>query len=388
MPSRTYMVIDPRHDHSFRVPRPDLSQKLNTTNACNDCHTDKKDDWAAAAIERWHGPNRKGFQSYGEGFHAAWNGGGDAAKLLGVIAQDRNTPAIARASALAELAPYLSPGNIDLARAGLADPDPMVRIGALEMLDGAPPNQLWPLVAPLLSDPVRTVRIRAASLLASVPADNQPSADRERFERAAGEFVAAQRLNADRPEARTTLGSFLARSGRAAEAEAEYKAALQLSPAFAPAAVNMADLYRQLGRDADGEAVLRAALGNSPRDAGLHYALGLALTRLKQTDAALTELRRATELEPDRVRYAYVYAVGLHSSGRRSEALALLKKTLAKHPNDRDTLMALISFSRDAGDIPAALEYAERLAGMTPGDRDLLALIENLRRQNKAPDAR
>jgi len=39
-------------------------------------------------------------------------------------------------------------------------------------------------------------------------------------------------------------------------------------------------------------------------------------------------------------------------------------------------LLALISFSRDAGDIPTALEYAERLAGMTPGDRDVTALIE------------
>jgi hypothetical protein len=51
-------------------------------------------------------------------------------------------------------------------------------------------------------------------------------------------------------------------------------------------------------------------------------------------------------------------------------------------------LLALISFSRDAGDFPTALEYAERLAGMTPGDPDVIALIENLRHQNKSPDAR
>ena len=211
MPTRTYMVIDQRHDHSFRVPRPDLSQKLGTPNACNDCHADKPAAWAAAAIERWHGPDRKGFQTYAEAFHAAWSGGADAARLLGAIASDRTVPAIARASALTELGPYLSSANLDLARAGLVDPDPMVRIGALDMLDSAPATQLWPLVSPLLSDPVRGVRIRAASLLAAVPTTNQPSADRERFERAAAEFVAAQRLKADRPEARTTLGNFLAR---------------------------------------------------------------------------------------------------------------------------------------------------------------------------------
>jgi len=34
----------------------------------------------------WHGPNRKGFQTYAEAFHAAWNGGTDAAKLLAAVA--------------------------------------------------------------------------------------------------------------------------------------------------------------------------------------------------------------------------------------------------------------------------------------------------------------
>ena len=55
------------------------------------------------------------------------------------------------------------------------------------------------------------VRIRAVSLLAGVPQPNSRAQDRERFERAAAEFVAAQTLNADRPEARTSLGNFCAR---------------------------------------------------------------------------------------------------------------------------------------------------------------------------------
>ena len=35
------MLVDRRHDHGFRVPRPDVSAKLGTPNACNDCHGDK-----------------------------------------------------------------------------------------------------------------------------------------------------------------------------------------------------------------------------------------------------------------------------------------------------------------------------------------------------------
>ena len=296
MPTRTYMVVDPRHDHSLRIQRPDLSAKLGTPNACNDCHTDKSAEWAAAAIENWYGPNREGFQNYAEAFHSAWTDQPDAAKLLAAVAADQNTPAFARASALTELAPSLSPANGNLARDGLLDPDPMVRIGALDMLENAPANQIWPLVSSLLSDPVRGVRIRAASLLAVVPTANQPPADHERFERAAAELVASHRLNADRPESRSALGSFFAKRGRPGDAEAEYKAALRLSPQFAPAAIDLADLYRALGRDADGESVLRTALVASPQDAGLHYALGLNLVRLKRSDEALVELHKAAQL--------------------------------------------------------------------------------------------
>jgi len=388
MPARTYMVVDRRHDHSFRVPRPDVSARLGTPNACNDCHADKSAQWSASAIEGWYGPERKGFQNYAEAFQAAWTDRADAAALLGAIAANPGIPGFVRASALTGLASHLSPANIELARSGFADPDPMVRLGALDMLAAAPAAQIWPVVAPLLSDPNRGVRIRAAALLAAVPGASQPPADRENFERAAAEFVAGQRLNADRPEARATLGNFFARRGLATAAEAEYQAGLRLSPHYAPAAINLADLYRQLGRDGDGESVLRAAIAVSPQDPGLHHALGLTLTRLKQPEEALGEIRRSAELDPDHARYAYVYAVALHSAGQKDEAMRILKKTAVVRPSDRDTLLAIISFARDDGDTRTALDYARQLAQFTPGDSRLTALIENLQRQMDKPDAR
>ena len=387
MPARTYMVIDRRHDHSFRIPRPDLSAQLGTPNACNDCHTDKSADWAAGAIERWHGPDRRGFQRYAEAFHAAWTDRVDAGALLAAVASDSATPAFARGSALSELAPRVSAANIALARKGLSDPDPMVRIGALDMLESAPALQIWPLISAMLSDSNRGVRLRAVALLAAVPTASQPPADRERFEHAAAEYIASQKLNADRPEARSALGTFFARRGLMSEAEGEYKAALHLNEQFTPAAINLADLYRGLRRDQEGENVLREAIATSPRDAGLHHALGLTLTRLKRPDEALNELRRATELAPEQARYAYVYSVALHSSGRVAEAITALKENLNQHPGDRATLSALISFSRDAGDFRIALDYARQLADILPDDPNLRALIETLRAKIKEPGA-
>jgi Flp pilus assembly protein TadD len=237
----------------------------------------------------------------------------------------------------------------------------------------------------LLSDPIAGVRIRAVSLLAGVPTASQPGADRESFDRAAAEFLAAQRLNADRPEARTTLANFLAQRGQSAEAETEYKAALKLSPQFTPAAINLADLYRALERGPDGLKVLRETVTAVPQDAGLHYAFGLALIRQKQNDEALAELRRATELAPDQSQYAYVYAVGQHSAGHVEDAITTLKENLNKHPVDRQTLQALITFNRDAGNIASALDYAQRLARSAPEDRRIADLVEGLKRQLESP---
>jgi hypothetical protein len=77
--------------------------------AINDCHTDKSAEWAAAAIERWFGPDREGFQTYAEAFHADWRNQTDAEPLLSSVVKDDNTPAFVRASALTELAQYLYP---------------------------------------------------------------------------------------------------------------------------------------------------------------------------------------------------------------------------------------------------------------------------------------
>ncbi len=384
MPRRTYMVVHDRHDHGFRIPRPDLTATLGTPNACNACHAEKSAEWAADAIQSWRGPGRKGFQNYAAAFHDAWSDAADAEALLTQVAASRGAPGFARAGALSELQQFLSPRTLDLARAGLSDPDPMVRIGALDMLERAPSADLWPIVAPLLSDPIRGVRIRAVDVIAAMPAANRPEADRAAFDRAAAEFVAAQEFNADRPEARLTLGGFYAREGRSAEAEAEYQAALKLAPQFAPAAINLADLYRQTGRDANGEAALRAAIAVSPRDGGLHYALGLALVRMKRNADALGELQQAAALAPDNPQNAYVYAVALNSAGRAGDALKTLAEALLRHPDNRQILTLMVEIEQQEGDLAAALAYAERLAKLTPDDADLARFIAMLRAQTRS----
>jgi Tfp pilus assembly protein PilF len=361
MPATTYMVIDPRRDHSLRVPRPDLSVKFGTPNACNGCHTNRDARWAATQVNGRYGHDPQGYQRFAPAFSAASAGTLDAQEQLRAIASDATQPPIVRATALAESNAPTSRAERDALAERLRDPNPLVRLGALQSLTNAPLDARALLAAPLLSDPVKTVRVEAASVLAAVPAEQLTAEQRAAFERAASDFVETQRYNADRPEARGNLGTFYANRGDAKRAEDEIKAAIRLDPFFIPAYVNLADLYRARAADADGEKILREGLKIVPKSAILHHVLGLALVRVKRAGEALRELELATRLEPDNARFAYVYAVALHSTGKADAAIANLAKALVAHPNDRDILQALVSFHAARGESTEAKKYMERL---------------------------
>jgi predicted CXXCH cytochrome family protein len=360
MPATTYMVVDPRRDHSLRVPRPDQSVQLGTPNACNGCHRERDARWAAAQVQKWHGRAPQGFQRFAEPFAAGAIGAPDTQAQLRAITADASHPAIARASALSRLGAS-SARALDTVAAVAREGNPLLRLAALQSLANAPSDVRFRVAAPLLSDPLRVIRIEAASVLAPVPAAQLNAEQRAAFDRAATEYIASQKYNADRAEARVNLGTFYANRADSVQAEGEMRAAIRLDPLFVPAYVNLADLYRALGRDPDGERILRDGLKATPKNAMLHHALGLALVRLKRPDEALAELETGTMLDPTNVRFSYVYAVALHSTGKVEEAVRRLEKTLATQPNSREVLEALVSFHSARGDRTAAKKYQDRL---------------------------
>lgn len=373
MPATTYMVIDPRHDHSLRVPRPDLSVSLGVPNACTQCHGDRPPRWAAEKMESWYGHRSQGFQRYALELEAAQSGEGLIALL-----NDPGQPEIARATAAELLARAPDPASLAALKKALGDASALVRHAALSMIESLPPQGSMSMVAPLLEDPVRIVRVEVARVLAPV-ASTLTAAQRAAFDRAAEEYVAAQRLLAERPEHRTNLGSFYAQLGRYNEAETEFRAALTLPPVHVPAWANFADMRRMQGRDQDAEAILREGLKTAPDSAPLHHALGLTLVRLQRSGDAVAELAEAARLAPEDPRYAYVYAVALNSTGQLREALDVLAQALTRHPDDREMLLAAATFHRDYGDQTAAIGYAERLRRAAPGDPAAAKLLQELR---------
>jgi predicted CXXCH cytochrome family protein len=363
---RDYMVVHARHDHGFRIPRPDLTVALGTPNTCNDCHKDKTPQWAADAAARWYGPGRRQEPLFAAAIVAGRGHKPGAAPDLAGVVNDPTQPGIVRATALDLLKEY--PGGIALAafELGLGDPDPMVRRAALEGVEVLAPKERIPLAGPLLSDPVRAVRIEAVPQLA--PVEGELGERKAAFDAALAEFFDVQKENADQPSSFINLGNLWQSRGDAAQAEHAYRRALALDSTFAPAYANLADLMRSAGREKEAEATLRAGLRVAEGTAALHHALGLTLVRRKETGEALRELALAVKQAPDDARYAYVYGVALHDSEKPREGIEALETALMRHPGDRDLLLSLAGYAREAGDSEKAASYLGRLRAIDPSD--------------------
>jgi predicted CXXCH cytochrome family protein len=378
MIERLYMVIDGRRDHSFRVPRPDLSAKIGTPNACTDCHAGRTAQWAADAVVHWYGTQRKGGWHYGEAFAAGQHARADAERLLVQTIENTTLPAIIRATAMSLLPRYLSPQSFRVVEPSLRDHDPLVRRAAAAALSAVEPRARLTLGIPLLRDPIRSVRLEAVSSLVDVPRNVYTRDQLVTLDQVIGEYRQAQGFNADRAEAHVNLGSLDARLGRLAAAEASYRTAMQLQPAFIPAYINLADLYRQQSREDMAAQTLRSALQADPANGAAYHALGLSLVRQQRLRDALPELAQAAQLRPDTPRYAYVYSVALHQAGMVLQALQVLTEAQRRHPADRDILAALVEYHRQSGDRQAAITWARKLVEVSPGDVAARRLLESL----------
>jgi tetratricopeptide (TPR) repeat protein len=267
---------------------------------------------------------------------------------------------------------------------GAVDQSPLVRRAASPALSRLVPHKSADLLSPLLNDPVRSVRIEAAEVVAGTPPDGLPTGDSlpagvaKALGRAIAEYVAAQELNADRPEAHLNLALLFVRQKQYELAKSELDNALSLDPAFAPAAVNLADLDRELGREDEGERILIDAIRRSPGDASLEHALGLLLVRERREPEALAHLAAAARLDPANARFAYVYAVALNGAGQTDKAIEVLEDDVRRHPYDRDSLGALGQLYSNTGNRRRALAFANRLAQADPDNPQARQLLRKL----------
>ena len=141
MPAQTHMGVDPRRDHSFRVPRPDLSVTLGTPNACTGCHRARPPQWAADRIRAWGGPAHTASPGFAPALDAARRRRPEAGPALAALAGDPSQPGIARATALARFPEFPHASMGPAVESALRDPDALVRMAALRAVEALPSDR-------------------------------------------------------------------------------------------------------------------------------------------------------------------------------------------------------------------------------------------------------
>jgi tetratricopeptide (TPR) repeat protein len=381
MPETTYMVVDPRRDHSIRIPRPDLSKKIGSPNACNQCHQDKSVQWSIDYVTQWYGKDFLTRPHYGEVFQMARSGNRKSAEKLIDIIQDDSQPVLVKATALPILSLYPDARVMEVFRKALSDKEPLIRLNAVSSLDFLDVQNRFSIAKHLLQDPVKSVRLRATYSLSQTPRSIMTNFDIAILETAISEYVETQLFNADRPSAYVDLGVVYLNRGNLRDAEEAYRKAIEVEPAYAYSYINLADLYRQQGRDVEGENLLREALSYNPNTAEIYYALGLLLTRQKRRSEAIDAFQKATTLAPENENLKYYYALSIMETGQIDKTLEILEKAYQINPYNTEIVFALTTINRDQNRLDDALKYAKILYELAPQSQSsaqLLNQIQNL----------
>ncbi len=365
MPERTYMAVDPRRDHSLRVPRPDLSVSIGTPNACSGCHVKdqlkdlptekteslkeyadwlqqaqdgdqeiagllaKTDQWCDDACETWYGSDRKKPTHFAETiseFRKAQESSNPAIltesikSMLKLANQtDAQTPAIARASALNELAATGTPNAFPVAVSILkkSSESPLVMAAAINLFMNAPASVTRKSLLPILSSKTRLLRNEAARVLVASGAYQYLSgSEKTRVNLLLRDVKESLMAASDRAGAHLGWAMLCEGQGRPEEAIQAYRTAIQVEPNTTGPRSNLSSLLERVAsqRSATQAAemleeaeklrseelpLLERDAKLAPENASVQYRLGLALYLAGRMDDAMEKLELATKLEPD-----------------------------------------------------------------------------------------
>ena len=337
MPERTYMVVDPRRDHKFVIPRPDLT----TNNACMSCHKDGK--WVSENFKKlW--PTLKTADDWEITFMQAMQLTPGIDKDLLKLIKNPEVPDIIRGSAvkLSNSYPLILAQAIDFA---LKSNESLLVLAGLEASSSVP--NLEHLIKNLLNHPLNLIRSQAALSLKQRGINSQ----------AMGEYIDSLKLHIDDPSTLVNLGNLDVGDKKFDRAHDYFNQAIKLDPHLIPAYVNKADLYRVQGMDAKAEKVLKEALTINSKSSETHLALGMVYVRLKNSKKAVEHFKRATKFGPDNSQALYMYALALNSYGESKKALKLLETAYEKFKGWPAYNQLLINICNQQGQEGKAQEY-------------------------------
>jgi tetratricopeptide (TPR) repeat protein len=379
MPGRHYMGIDYRPDHSFRIPRPDLSSHLGTPNACNRCHFNKSYQWSQEYMVKWYGTKQR--PHYGSILAAGREHQPEVLDELVQLAGDRLYPAIARATALDQLAAYRGEKSSLAFILALTDEEAIMRQTAVRRMNEPDPWKMLSLLAPLLYDPVKAVRIEAALRLTVLPSEMIAGDLRVKFDGVLAEYRKAAEHTGDFAASRHNLGNMYANLGQTEQAVEHYRKAIEIDDLFYPAKVNLAGVYNRMGRNSEAEVLLRAVVEQHPNLPQIKYSLALLLAEEKKYEDAEVYLMAAVSDMPHHARARYNLGLLQQRLGRDRLAEASLMSAVNLEPDNFDYLYALADFYLKRGRWERAQEIAQKMIERHPDQKMGHDIVDFVKRQ-------
>lgn len=417
MPQTTYMAVDPRRDHSFRVPDPALSIAIGTPNACTGCHLDadklaghepkvpllQYKDWVEAeklgdevvaaelsrvndrmmlAIKSWYTDDSKDRTTYyrdlaiglteafkrGEGARAA------ESDLL-ELAKDARNPALIRASALVAISdPSVLRDAQETAVKLLQDDDLKLVSASLRLLESqlgvalttpaanpvAFKQSIDPIVSPvlkLLDHPTSRIRVQAARTLVNLPpellAQLTDGLQRTQFRSAIAESQASLMLNSDQGMAHAMMGSLNQQVGDYRQAEKDYRNAIKVESNIAGPRTNLALLL---------DAKLRVMTTEAERGRAMEEIKNL---RREENRLLKVDVERAKDL-PNTHSLHYSYAMSCYLQDDLETATKHLQIALDQQPKSEQYLQAMTLILEKMEQFEKAGRMVDRLLELAP----------------------
>ena len=377
MPGRYFMGVDYRRDHSMRIPRPDLSNKLGTPNACNQCHTDKTTEWAASYTEKWYGkPNRFHF---GETMFMAVRNDTTALPMLFDIISDENSSALVKASAAHYLNNFPNAETQKINRELLGDKEALVRREAVRNFIPADVEDLKSTILPLLNDPTLMVRMEATSQLSVLNFSTFDSLTALKLKNSIDEYIKTTEYSADFAASRHNLGNIYSNLGETEQAINNYKEAIRIDNLFFPAKINLAMLYNRIGKNEEAERLLLDVVEEYPEMGDVYYSLGLLQAEMGDYDKSIISLRKAAVLLPEESRVWFNLFKLLDFKNQSTNAEKAIDKCLELEGQNLEFLYAKIKFLFKQKRIAAAVNLAKKVLEYypdLPGKNDLQGFID------------
>jgi predicted CXXCH cytochrome family protein len=371
-----YMVNDYRRDHSFRVPRPDLSVEYGVPNSCISCHTDSTNEWARDWVIEWYGLER--VKNYADVLCLGSTRTEEAVPELVKLVNDKTQPAIARATAVW----YLGFINTELSNQtifnAVGDPNPQVRYVVTEVMQNFPSDIRYQYLAPLLKDPYRSVRVMAMDGLTDVPMNRFNEDLRDAYLKVLPEYKAMLNMRADFTGGQAMIARFNERQGRPEAAEKALKKAIGFDTLFNIGRVNLAHLYHNQGKNQEAIDLFRLVIKMEPQYDPAYYSLGLLYAETGDMNQAIRYLAQSIDINPGNLRAYYNLGLAYQQSNQIVQAEEIFLKGLSINNSDVDITYALVILYVQQGSYEKANQYMPVLRSAFPNEPGIQELQNHI----------